>query len=212
MTRDASRAERRTARRRAPFGVLEMRAYHEAGHAVVALLRGFAVTRITISRRGEFGGACEYRFPVARRGSPGERRAAARAGSAVALAGSVAQDAVALERGFVALDPRSGLPFPLFAAGAEADEQLARRIARRLYGRAQAQRAFLRRMRASTERLLARPPVWSAVRGLARLLQRERTLSGRRAAEAIARAVAVPLRAPSRPAPPRRPRPAPAPR
>ena len=35
-----------------PPSGLQLRAYHEAGHAVAALLKGFSLTRVTISRRG----------------------------------------------------------------------------------------------------------------------------------------------------------------
>jgi hypothetical protein len=44
-------------------------------------------------------------------------------------------------------------------------------------------------MRASTERLLTRRESWDAVRRLAGVLRRERTLAGDRAAESVARAV-----------------------
>ncbi|WP_202813239.1 hypothetical protein, partial [Anaeromyxobacter sp. PSR-1] len=79
--------------RPAPPGALELRAWHEAGHAVVALLEGFELRRVTIARRGDVGGSCEYRY---RTRAPRSRRAVGRtvrAAVAVALAGSVAQDA-----------------------------------------------------------------------------------------------------------------------
>lgn len=175
-------------RRRSPLAVLELRAYHEAGHAVVACLRGFTVTQLTISRRGRIGGACGYQFR--RPGGPrGGLRRTARAGAAVALAGSVAQDVAMLERGFLALDAATGRPFPLFTAGAQDDERVAMRFAGFLYRGRAARRAFLQRMRASTERLLARRESWEAVRRLAGVLRRERTLAGDRAAESVARAV-----------------------
>jgi len=166
--------------------MLELRAYHEAGHAVVACLKGFTVTQLTISRHGRIGGACGYQFR--RAGRAGLRRTA-RAGAAVALAGSVAQDAAMLERGFLALDAATGAPFPLFTAGAQDDERVAMRFAGTLYRGRAARRAFLQRMRASTERLLARPESWAAVRRLAAVLRRERTLAGSRAARGVARAV-----------------------
>lgn len=175
---------------RAPFVAAELRAYHEAGHAVVALLRGFAVTRITIVRRGRVGGSTAFQFRLPRRGPPGTVRSLARAGAAVALGGSVAQDVVLLRRGFLAFDLRTGAPFPLFAPGAQDDEVVALRFAGRLYRSAAARRAFLRRMRASTERLLLRPRSWAAVRALAGALRRERTLTGDEVAARILHALA----------------------
>lgn len=157
---------------------------------MVATLRGFAVAGVTISRRGRIGGACAYEFALPRRGSPGAVRRVARAGAAVALAGSVAQDRVALLRGYVALDPRTGAPFALFAPGAEDDDRVAMRFAGRLHRPRATRRAFLGRMRTSTERLLARPEAWAAVRGLARALLRERTISGQEAAATISRIMA----------------------
>src|SRR5512133_1323094 len=123
------------------FGVLEMRAYHEAGHVLVALLEGFRVKRVTISRRGRIGGACEYGLLVPRRASRRALRRIVGATAAVALAGSAAQDREALARGLVALDPRSCAMFPLFGAGSEDDARIATRFARRLGRRAGRRRA-----------------------------------------------------------------------
>jgi len=188
-------------------GALELRAYHEAGHAVAALLQGFSIARVSIARRGGFGGACVYR----RGGQSGSRRAGApvrpnqrglgriaRAAATVALAGSVAQDAHALHHGFVALDLRTGLPFPLFSAGAEADARNAWRAARALSGRAGAQRAFLAEVRTTTERLLGSREAWSAVRALARALIRDRTVQGAQAERIIHAALRDGARAPRR--------------
>lgn len=169
-------------------GALELRAYHEAGHAVAAALQGFSIARVSIARQGGYGGSCVYR-PRHRAGPGGAGRASAplahrtlrrlaRAAASVALAGSVAQDACALEHGFVALDLRTGLPFPLFSAGADADARNAWRVARALSARGGAQRAFLAGVRTTTERLLGAPDAWSAVRALARALLRTRTVQG----------------------------------
>ncbi len=180
-------------------GALELRAYHEAGHAVAAVLRGFALARVSILRRGEHGGACEYvgeaRFHlraagVRAVGTPGRvLQRIARSAASVALAGSVAQDAIALEHGYIALDQRTGRPFPLFSAGAEADEQSARAMASRLYGRGPGQREFLRRMRTTTERLLGSREAWRAVNALARALLRAGCVEGARAERIIAAAL-----------------------
>ena len=192
-----SRTPRRT-RRRAP-GLLELRAYHEAGHAVAAHLRGFALRRVSVARRGRYGGSCEYEFDLgprrdrarrkARRRDRGGRgpsalRRAARAAAAVALSGSVAQDELTLSRGYLALDPATGRPFPLFGSGE--DEKVARWFADRLYRGSEARRSFLQRMRTSTQRLLTRPGPWAAVSALARRLLSRRTIGGPEA-EAIIR-------------------------
>jgi hypothetical protein len=177
-----------------PYGVLEMRAYHEAGHVLVALLEGFEVKRVTISRHGRIGGACEYGFAIPRRASRRALRRVVGATAAVALAGSAAQDREALARGLVALDPRSGAPFPLFAAGAEDDERIATRFARRLHPRGAARRAFLDRVRTRVELVLDDPTAWAAVRRLARALLRERTLTGEQAARTARRAIADAVR------------------
>ncbi|WP_242359914.1 hypothetical protein [Anaeromyxobacter sp. SG17] len=169
-----------------------MRAYHEAGHAVIAMLRGFGVTRLTVSRRGRIGGACEFFFSAPRRGgSAGAAKRVARAAGAVALAGSVAQDRAALERGYLSVDLRSGLPFPLFAPGAEEDRRVALRFAAQLHSGGAARHAFLRRMRASAERQLEDPRVWAAVERLAHRLVRARVLTGDRAARTVVRAIAA---------------------
>ncbi len=180
--------QRRRTKRLEP---LELRAYHEAGHAVVAMLRGFGVSRITVSRRGPIGGACEFRFIVPRRASAGGTKRVVRAAGAVALAGSVAEDRAALERGFVSVDLRSGLPFPLFAPGAEEDRRIALRFAARIHPDRAARYAFLRRMRSSAERQLEDPRVWAAVERLAHRLARARMLTGDRAVRTVVRAIAA---------------------
>lgn len=177
-----------------PFGTLEIRAFHEAGHALVALLEGFDVRRVTIARRGRVAGACEYGFAVPRHASRRTLRGVVRATAAVALAGSAAQDREALGRGLVPVDPRSGAPFPLFAPGAEDDERIATRFARRLHPALPARRAFLGRVRTRVEAVLDDPGAWAAVRRLARALVRERTLSGADAARTARRAIADAVR------------------
>jgi hypothetical protein len=170
----------------------ELRAYHEAGHAVAAALAGFVLQRVSIRGRGRHGGSCEYgmerRFRSRGAGRLPERalRSMVRGAASVSLGGSIAQDAIALEHGYVALDRRTGRAFPLFSAGAEDDERSARALARRLYPRAEAQRAFLRRMRGTTERRLTSPAVWRAVRALAQALRRARAMDGARAEQIIA--------------------------
>ncbi|HET8541286.1 MAG TPA: hypothetical protein VFL83_15530 [Anaeromyxobacter sp.] len=176
------------------YGALEMRAYHEAGHVLVALLEGFRVKRVTISRHGPIGGACEYGLAVPRRASRRALRGVVGATAAVALAGSAAQEREGFARGLVAPDPRTGAPSPLFAAGSEGDERIATRFARRLHPRAQARRAFLGRVRTQVERVLDDPSAWSAVRRLARALLRDGTLTGDEAARTARRAIADGLR------------------
>ncbi len=177
-----------------PYGVLEMRAYHEAGHVLVAILEGFRVKRVTISRRGRIGGSCEYGVAVPRRASGRALRRIIDATAAVAVAGSVAQDREALVRGRVALVPVAGAPFPLFAAGSEDDALIATRFARRLHPRASARWAFLGRVRTRVEQVLDDPSAWAAVRRLARALLRERTRTGADATRTARRALADSVR------------------
>ncbi len=181
-------------RRLRRYGVLEMRAYHEAGHVLVALAEGFRVTRVTIARRGRLGGACESGFSVPRRASRRALRRMIGAAAAVALAGSAAQDREALARGLVALDPRSGRPLPLFGLGSEDDERIATRFARRLHPRAAARRAYLGRIRTRVELVLGEPAAWAAVRRVARALLRARTLTGEEAERTARRAIADAVR------------------
>lgn len=177
-------------KRAGPPSGLELRAYHEAGHAVAALLKGFSLTRVTISRHGRVAGTCEYQFRTPRTASRSGALRLARAGAAVALAGSAAQDAVAAERGWVAVDARTGSLVRPFAPGAGDDARVAKRFARLVHRSPDAQRAFLGRMRASTDDLLCRPLAWAAVRRLARTLLRGRTLCGEHAVESVLRAIA----------------------
>lgn len=175
--------------RPAPPGALELRAWHEAGHAVVALLEGFELRRVTIARRGDVGGSCEYRYRTRAQRSRRAVGRTVRAAVAVALAGSVAQDAAALGRGFAAGDARTGRPFAPFAPGSEDDARIALRFTARLHRGAAAQRAYLRRMRRRVERVLDDPVVRTAVAALARALLRDRTMTGPRATAAVGRAV-----------------------
>jgi hypothetical protein len=188
----------RTQRRPSPRLLDEFRAYHEAGHAVAAVMKGFTVKRVSIRQCGRRGGACEYVAQVRFRVPRGARvrqipdaalRRLARATAAVALGGSVAQDAVTLERGYIGCDDRTSRPLPLFAPGADDDERVAMVIARALYRRASEQREFLRRMRSTTERLLASRGPWRAVRAVATELLRVRTLDARRAERIVREAL-----------------------
>lgn len=179
-------------RRARPLRQVEARAYHEAGHVLVALLEGFDVRRVTISRHGRLGGACDSGFAIPRHAPPRVLRGLVGATAAVALAGSAAQRRAAVARAGAPDDPRQGSP--LFAPGAEDDARIASRFARRIHGRPAARRAFLERVRARVEQVLDDPCAWAAVRRLARALLRERTLEGGRAAAIARRALADELR------------------
>jgi hypothetical protein len=208
-TQRERRAHRAAAlRRRAAARLATLRAYHEAGHAVIAWLRRFHLKRISIVGHGIEGGSCEYQFVVrmprlAGRGRAAARRRAivraARAAAAVAVAGAIAQDELLLALGRVAVDPQSGWPLPLFSPGADADARVAYRLAGWVYRDAKARTAFLRRMRTATQRILTRGENWAAVRKLATRLVRERTLDGDAAAECIRRAIIRRATHPKRP-------------
>ena len=209
-TRGGSAHRAGARRRRAERQLATLRAYHEAGHAVVAWLRGFHLKRVSIVGHGIEGGSCEYQFVIRAPRGAGRARAAsrtraviraARASAAVAVAGAVAQDEVLLGLGCVAVDPRSGWPLPLFSPGADVDERVAYRLAGWVYRDAKGRTAFLRRMRTATQRVLTRAENWAAVRTLAARLLRQRALDGESASECIRRVIArsAPIRsAPSR--------------
>lgn len=175
--------------RSAPLEGVELRAYHEAAHAVVAVARGLAVGRVSVALDGAVGGSCEYGVRAAPRTAAARRRAL-RDHLAVVLAGSVAQERLATERGYASVHGRDGTRRPPFASGAEDDARAAVRLAGRAYAEPEARAAFLRRMRARVERLLGDRVVWGAVGRLARQLVRRGAVGGREARAAVRTAIA----------------------
>ena len=147
-------------------------AYHEAGHAVVALALGRPVHRVSVRPSEQWLGRCEFRKGRLRASQdPVETEIL------IMLAGLAAE---ARHTGEYAWD------------GADHDLWYVRSLTeRRAGGEKQAER-LERRMLDKTEHELDRPGVWEAVERIAAALLRETVISGRAARhlfdEAVARA------------------------
>ena len=143
----------------------EEMAYHEAGHAVIHLLDGGTISRISIDRE-------DSRRGVQPAGALPEvtDEAAARTRAATAVAGEAA--------GLIRHEQR-------LRAAAEADYEAALRAARLVnHDEAAAQRLVMKESARVRERL-RRPDVWRQVEALAEALLRQRTLSGEETAQAV---------------------------
>jgi hypothetical protein len=161
-----------------------LRAFHEAGHAVTAVLLGARVERVTLRWDGPLAGGCAVRIREGARGGAGEpaqeeaRLRAARTAIAVALGGTVAQERFARERGY---DLRAAQPSKrarLFAPGGQGDEHVALAAAAGIAGPGPARRRLVRLCRDDVAALLGSRSGWRAVRRVARALLRRGTLSG----------------------------------
>jgi ATP-dependent Zn protease len=136
----------------------EVAAYHEAGHAVVALALGRAVHGVSILPDRENAGLCEFRKPVFRPSEDWLEREIL-----IALAGLAAE---ARFTGAYAWD------------GAARDVQYAHSLAVQRAGERRAER-LERRLLSKVEHLLARPEHWRAVELIAAELMRRGEISGR---------------------------------
>ena len=149
-------------------------AYHEAGHAVVALAMGRPVHRVSVQPSGQWLGRCEFQKGTIRRAhDPIE------AEILIMLGGLAAE---ARHSGEYAWD------------GAERDLWAVRSLTeRRATGERQVER-LERRMLDKVEHLLDRPGMWPAVEKIAEDLIKHTAISGRAARhiydEAIAKAQA----------------------
>jgi ATP-dependent Zn protease len=133
-------------------------AYHEAGHAVVALALGRPVHGVSILANRDRLGQCEFRKGVYRPSEDWVER------EILIALGGIAAEAI-----------HSG------AYGwAEADRDLryVRDLTEQRAGRRQAER-LERRLLAKTEHLLAKPAHWRAVESIAAELLRRGEISGR---------------------------------
>jgi ATP-dependent Zn protease len=139
----------------------EATAYHEAGHAVVALALGRPVQRVTIVADREHLGTCAFRKAVFRPSEDWLEREAL-----IALAGLAAE---ARFTGVYELD------------GAARDRRYVLELAQRRTGDARKAERLERRLLAKTEHLLAQEEIWRAVTRLAAELLRAGTVSGRTA-------------------------------
>jgi ATP-dependent Zn protease len=139
----------------------ELTAYHEAGHAVIALVLGRPIHRVTILADKDQLGSCAFGKPVFRPSEDWLEREAL-----IALAGLAAEARFSgvYELQGAARDRRYVSTLALQRTG---DERKAERLERRLL--------------AKTENLLAQEENWSAVERIAAELLRVGTLSGRAA-------------------------------
>jgi hypothetical protein len=136
----------------------EPTAYHEAGHAVVALALGRPVHGVTIQPSREHQGVCEYRKGVFRPSEDWLEREIL-----IALGGVAAE---ARYTGTYAWEQ------------ATRDQRYVRTLAEQRAGPRHAER-LERRLLAKVEHLLAQEGHWRAVELIAAELLRRRTLSGR---------------------------------
>jgi ATP-dependent Zn protease len=133
-------------------------AYHEAGHAVIALALGRAVDRVTIVPDQQHAGLCEFHKGSVRPSEDWLEREIL-----IALGGIAAE---ARHTGTYAWD------------GAARDEQVVRNLTVQRAGERRAGR-LQRRLLAKVEHLLAREDHWRAVEIIAAELVRLGTISGR---------------------------------
>jgi ATP-dependent Zn protease len=139
---------------------IEATAYHEAGHAVVALALGRPVERVSILPDRAFLGQCEFRKGVFRPSEDWLEREIL-----IGLGGIAAE---ARHTGTYAWD------------GAARDQQYVRRLAEQRAGEGRAPR-LERRLLAKAEHLLAQAGHWRAVELMAAELLRSGAISGRAA-------------------------------
>jgi ATP-dependent Zn protease len=139
----------------------EATAYHEAGHAVVALALGRPVHRVTVLADRERLGTCEFGKAVFRPSEDWLERE-----SLIALGGLAAE---ARFTGIYALD------------GAVRDRQYVAGLVLQRAGNARKAERLERRLLAKVEHLLSREDNWRAVEHIAAELLRAGTISGRAA-------------------------------
>jgi ATP-dependent Zn protease len=138
----------------------ETTAYHEAGHAVVALALGRPVQHVTVLADRESAGQCEFGKSVFRPSEDWLEREIL-----ISLGGIAAE---ARHTGNYAWD------------GAARDQQYVRRLTVQRAGERQAER-LQRRLLAKAEHLLAKEGHWRAVELIVAELLRRGSISGRAA-------------------------------
>ncbi len=138
----------------------EITAYHEAGHAVMALLLGRPVREVSVLPEHDLLGQCQFGKSVFRPSEDWLEREIL-----IALGGIAAESCFTGEYNW---------------AGAERDQQYARRLAIQRAGERKAER-LERRLLAKAEHLLTREPHWRAVELIVIELVRLGTISGRTA-------------------------------
>jgi ATP-dependent Zn protease len=138
----------------------EATAYHEAGHAVMALALGRPVHRVSVLPDGQFLGLCRFGKGIFRPSEDWLEREIL-----IALGGIAAE---AIHTGDYAWD------------GAARDRQYVRGLAVQRAGERQAER-LERRLLAKAEHLLAQQGHWRAVELIAAELRQRGVISGRAA-------------------------------
>jgi ATP-dependent Zn protease len=138
----------------------EATAYHEAGHAVVALALGRPIHRVSVLPDGQYLGLCRFGKGISRPSEDWLEREIL-----IALGGIAAE---ARHTGDYAWD------------GAARDQQYVRRLAMQRAGERQAER-LERRLLAKAEHLLAQEGHWRAVELIAGELLQRGVISGRTA-------------------------------
>ncbi len=138
----------------------EATAYHEAGHAVVALILGRPVHHVSVLPNEQFLGQCRFGKGVFR---PSE---------------DWLEREILIALGGMAAEARHTGDYNW--AGADRDRQLVRRLATQRAGERQAER-LERRMLAKVEHLLAQEGHWRAVELIVAELLRCGAISGRAA-------------------------------
>jgi ATP-dependent Zn protease len=135
-------------------------AYHEAGHAVVALAVGRPVHKVSIRPKADWLGRCEFRKPLVR---PSD---------------DWLEDEILIALAGLAAEARHTGTYDRDAAGRDL------RYVRKLAAQRASERAldrFERRMLAKTENLLADDANWEAVEAIAAELLKLGEISGRAA-------------------------------
>ena len=148
----------------------EATAYHEAGHAVVALALGRPVRQVSVLADGDFLGTCEFGKGVFR---PSE---------------DWLENEILIALGGLAAEARHTGDY--FWDGAGRDRQYVRRLAVQRAGERRAER-LERRLLAKAEHILAQEGHWRAVELIAAELLRCGEISGRTARHLFDRACAA---------------------
>ena len=138
----------------------EATAYHEAGHAVIALALGRAVQRVSVLPKLDTLGRCEFQKGRTRPSEDWLEREIL-----ISLAGLAAE---ARHTGQYAWD------------GAARDLQVVKRLATQRAGERHVER-LQKRLLSKVEHMLAQPETWRAVQLIAAELLRVETISGRAA-------------------------------
>jgi ATP-dependent Zn protease len=135
-------------------------AYHEAGHAVIAMFHERPVQRVSVLPKNQFLGICQFKKGVLR---PSK---------------DWLENEILISLAGVAAEARSSGKYHW--DGAAGDLQVAKRLATMRAGEKQAEK-LLRRLLSKVENLLADEELWQAVEWIAEELVKHGEISGRAA-------------------------------